>query len=1126
MITIYDNTGAKLSMLNNSSPNAVPYFNQYHRENLLTGENEMYFEVPLGVLDEGIVEGFNLVSIQDEDNNTLLFTIINTYENRDGEQPILEVTCESIAISELNDLYFGAVRAVTLQEAIDQTFGKTSYEVELPFNKTIPNSVFIVEGFITAMDMIRQIAEFFSVEYLISAKSDGYKISGRRIQFMQARGNSYRGKYFMYNRDLTGLQRTIDYTRVRNNVIPVGKPYPNGTQRNLIGYTPTNPVEGFPKPLETSYVLNLEAYQTYGQRKQLKSSLIYLPEEESLEALYLAAVEKAKEIGTPEYRYEVDVLLLENALDIEGEAVRIGDQVWFKDVSGKSVLALSARVIELTRSLTDPSLDTALFSNFAEIDASGNVNLDELKRQVAQAQSNANTAQAEASAAQAEALAAKAQAEAAELLAKEASKEVALKNRIWSGSETPDPTLVTNGDTWFRPNTPPMLDDILQYQNGAWVVTYDANEMAQIGNIADAAVEAANDAAGKANQAQADADKAIEDAGFAKVTADEAAEGVVRVEANLNGLHSVVADKADQTTVTQLSNQYNITVGEVANLQEGRNFQRDIQLDYVLYQATATKDGTNGLKLAYTPAATGIPYVFLRYLPFLNEGSNYVLRMRAKLVDDASATRMITYGIRDTGSADKTAVLNKTDFIELVVSFKYVKGTNAPRIVFAFNANTPRTPFSILVQDVSVTEGAVVPKAWYKSFLDYADQAQITVLNNNINLRVTQSQVDASILADNTLKDTRTTNQNPEWYLANYPKQAIRELKTRTVIGITVGAETLGALETDIPWTSLAGGQITQTFSNGDGVFQRKSVSSTAWSAWGQIADSTNIVSQINISPESILIQSKRIHLAGDTTIDNAVIKSAMIDSMTASKLTAGTIDANVINVKNINADEINAGTLRGREVINTFDSMFQGARLVGETSLKDSQISIDWTSVTYPEQSGYFNINPLSIGGGYKENNVTKTWWELNTNALTLSNDGKTATLSAERLYDSGWINVPRNPDTVFRNWSNPTTDYGADYWDTKVRKRLGNTTFSFFMRAGAVRGPGNNPVNSAVTIGTIPENFRPDIDFSVIAGTNTLNATGTVRVNSNGKIQLYRTDAIGTQSISFVSIYFDTSV
>ena len=53
-----------------------------------------------------------------------------------------------------------------------------------------------------------------------------------------------------------------------------------------------------------------------------------------------------------------------------------------------------------------------------------------------------------------------------------------------------------------------------------------------------------------------------------------------------------------------------------------------------------------------------------------------------------------------------------------------------------------------------------------------------------------------------------------------------------------------------------------------------------------------DVINQINLSTEGILIAGEKVHITGQTVIDNAVIKDAMIGSMSANKLTAGTIDA------------------------------------------------------------------------------------------------------------------------------------------------------------------------------------------------------------------------------------------
>lgn len=65
------------------------------------------------------------------------------------------------------------------------------------------------------------------------------------------------------------------------------------------------------------------------------------------------------------------------------------------------------------------------------------------------------------------------------------------------------------------------------------------------------------------------------------------------------------------------------------------------------------------------------------------------------------------------------------------------------------------------------------------------------------------------------------------------------------------------------------------------------------------------VINSINVSTEGVTIAGNKVHITGQTTIDNAVIKDAMISNISASKITAGTIDASKINVININANNI-----------------------------------------------------------------------------------------------------------------------------------------------------------------------------------------------------------------------------
>lgn len=65
--------------------------------------------------------------------------------------------------------------------------------------------------------------------------------------------------------------------------------------------------------------------------------------------------------------------------------------------------------------------------------------------------------------------------------------------------------------------------------------------------------------------------------------------------------------------------------------------------------------------------------------------------------------------------------------------------------------------------------------------------------------------------------------------------------------------------------------------------------------------DKDGLITQINISPGNVLIDGQKVHITGQTTIDNAVITSSMIKDVSADKVTTGTLNAQ--NVKIVNLD-------------------------------------------------------------------------------------------------------------------------------------------------------------------------------------------------------------------------------
>ena len=116
----------------------------------------------------------------------------------------------------------------------------------------------------------------------------------------------------------------------------------------------------------------------------------------------------------------------------------------------------------------------------------------------------------------------------------------------------------------------------------------------------------------------------------------------------------------------------------------------------------------------------------------------------------------------------------------------------------------------------------------------------LTTINNNY---VTQSNIDTSILSDKKIKDTRSTNQPPNWYFSNYPSQEVREFKNVSTMGI--GSGTYGILTTNVPWSDSSGGTVKQTFETNTEIYNRQSnTGGTVWGEWSKQIDTSDITYQ------------------------------------------------------------------------------------------------------------------------------------------------------------------------------------------------------------------------------------------------------------------------------------------
>lgn len=170
-----------------------------------------------------------------------------------------------------------------------------------------------------------------------------------------------------------------------------------------------------------------------------------------------------------------------------------------------------------------------------------------------------------------------------------------------------------------------------------------------------------------------------------------------------------------------------------------------------------------------------------------------------------------------------------------------------------------------------------------------------------------------------------------------------------------------------------------------------------------------DVVNQINISPEGILIDGKKVHITGQTSIDNAVIKDAMIANIKADKITAGTLNAANVNVINLNANNITTGTIRGANLslnLNTGEVVFQHGRIHSTSNNVDVNIDQGYLSVA----NG--NTRVLLKNGGIQF--VQPTIFDEMTNPyLSISNGGSGLAFSGARIVGRDYVVMANNANS-----------------------------------------------------------------------------------------------------------------
>lgn len=385
----------------------------------------------------------------------------------------------------------------------------------------------------------------------------------------------------------------------------------------------------------------------------------------------------------------------------------------------------------------------------------------------------------------------------------------------------------------------------------------------------------------------------------------------------------------------------------------------------------------------------------------------------------------------------------------------------------------------------------------------------------------------ASNYTKKTIPDTRNTNETPQWYISNYPKQIITEFKSASVIGLS--GETYCTLETTVPWGDTSGGYPKQVAKIGGKEYWRIGTSTTAWGSWNDaLGTATSAASAASTAQSTANTARTEAANAAKTATNYLSFSNSglVIGDMTASTLGRNIlIDSDSVDIRNgttilasYQANKIQLGLNSTSSVIELCGGM---GTVAYETNnlLSGNHLALkSKKAVLFGEDNAYLlsGFNEAKAGG-----KSASTCVGVGTYTLTLSADRCDNLESNGGIFQSSYIQLDAYDlyalaDTIqLVSRYGITMDSGTDPIDLTCSQLVSSGRIH---ANGGLRLANGGQIVGGTSSGTditmVQMNASNYIMFGYGGYTNKIGATyldgNTVNIRSNGAINLTGTASL----------------
>ncbi|GGE47553.1 hypothetical protein GCM10011391_27960 [Pullulanibacillus camelliae] len=799
------------------------------------------------------------ITAQDQDGNHRLFIIsdINKTHDDNGLVQTIEADGDHVFLGKDKPLRPQTLTGATLETAAEFCLQGTNYQLgQVDY---LGAQDVVIKEYLSPLAFLQQLKDQFKCQLRFRVDIVGNTVV--RYVDLLAPTDAFSGKEIEFGKDIVGLTRKEDRSSIVTRMI--GEAF--DADGNLVTFESINDGKDYVSSPEAFDRWAINGQHIYGVHQYQPDDGGDIDKQKMMDATY-AALENTNDAVVS---YELTNAALEQITGYEHERVRVYMNVRIKDVYFNPALYLTAQVQHTEMpELHDKSNDFVYqFGNYKVVKVTTSKQIKDLQSQLFRhsnvwtsakptavaAQQTANTANQTANTAADTANQAYTQATNAAQMADDALTASNGKNTNYYGPDPPDAPIP--GDNWFVEDDNGTITAIKHWDGTQWVVDVDNtsinNAIAQAQQDVTNALNQANSAFDTANQLSQDVTTAVNKAQDAFDAAD------------------ALSQTVDQNT------------GDISTLkQTAQGLQSDV------------RDNANNIS-SVTQLATGLQ------------------------------SRMTS------AEGDINTLTQTADSLTSTITNLQIGGRNY-QVNSAFQDGTTNG-YSISASATVNLSGFNPVGAQYELRVDASKGNYVYQDLNKSNVFAGKNMIWSFYYSAGSLTGTfqayiRITDSSGNYTYIDSNKDRGRSGWQRIIIPLDL----TGYSESDISEIRLT---LNFEHSTGGTIYLtafkfEEGTKPTDWSPApedmatasqiSQLADDINlrvvqkndVINQLNISTEGILIAGNRVHITGQTTIDNAVIKDAMIDSVSANKISATSLSAISANLGNITA-----GTIRGAEI-------------------------------------------------------------------------------------------------------------------------------------------------------------------------------------------------------------------